>query len=195
MRPGTLGNVVPGFDVRVCDDEGRELPRDGESAGRLQCRGPWVVKRYFKQDADAIDGEGWFDTGDVGVMHPDGTLQITDRTKDVIKSGGEWISSIQLENAAIGCAGVSEAAAIGIPHPKWDERPLLLVVRAKGGDVSEDAIRAHLKNHVPSWWQPDAIEFVDQLPHSATGKLSKKTLRDQYRDYRFANAREMVGRD
>ena len=184
-----------GVELRIIDDEGRELPRDGESAGRLQCRGPWVVKRYFKQDADAIDGEGWFDTGDVGVMHPDGTLQITDRTKDVIKSGGEWISSIQLENAAIGCAGVSEAAAIGIPHPKWDERPLLLVVRAKGGDVSEDAIRAHLKNHVPSWWQPDAIEFVDQLPHSATGKLSKKTLRDQYRDYCFANAREMVGRD
>jgi fatty-acyl-CoA synthase len=153
------------------------------------------VKRYFKEDHDSIDSGGWFDTGDVAVMHPDGTMQITDRSKDVIKSGGEWISSIDLENAAVGCAGVAEAAAIAIPHPKWDERPLLLIVRAKGSNVTEQDIRDHLAGAVSSWWQPDAIEFVGELPHSATGKLSKKTLRDQYRDYRFANAEAMVGRD
>jgi fatty-acyl-CoA synthase len=189
------GRAPFGVELRVVDDEGRELPRDGISSGRLQCRGPWIVKRYFKEDQDALDADGWFDTGDVAVMHPDGTMQITDRAKDVIKSGGEWISSIELENAAVGCPGVSEAAAIGIRHPKWDERPLLLVVRGDGSRVGEEDIRAHLKQHVPSWWQPDAIEFVDELPHSATGKLSKKTLRDQYRDYRFADAADMVGRD
>jgi fatty-acyl-CoA synthase len=189
------GRAPFGVELRVVDDEGRELPRDGISSGRLQCRGPWIVKRYFKEDQDALDADGWFDTGDVAVMHTDGTMQITDRAKDVIKSGGEWISSIELENAAVGCPGVSEAAAIGIRHPKWDERPLLLVVRGDGSRVGEEDIRAHLRQHVPSWWQPDAIEFVDELPHSATGKLSKKTLRDQYRDYRFADAAAMVGRD
>jgi fatty-acyl-CoA synthase len=189
------GRAPFGVELRVVDDEGRELPRDGISSGRLQCRGPWIVKRYFKEDQEALDADGWFDTGDVAVMHTDGTMQITDRAKDVIKSGGEWISSIELENAAVGCPGVSEAAAIGIRHPKWDERPLLLVVRGDGSRVGEEDIRAHLKQHVPSWWQPDAIEFVDELPHSATGKLSKKTLRDQYRDYRFADAADMVGRD
>jgi fatty-acyl-CoA synthase len=189
------GRAPFGIELRVVDDEGRELPRDGVSAGHLQCRGPWVVKRYFKEETDSIDEGGWFDTGDVAVLHPDGTMQITDRAKDVIKSGGEWVSSIELENAAVGCPGVAEAAAIGIPHPKWDERPLLLVVRAKGSSVTQDMIRDHLRGTVPSWWQPDAIEFVDELPHSATGKLSKKALREQYRDYRFANAVEMVGRD
>jgi fatty-acyl-CoA synthase len=189
------GRAVFGVELRVVDDQGEELPRDGISSGRLQCRGPWIIKRYFKDDHDSVDEEGWFDTGDVAVLHPDGTMQITDRAKDVIKSGGEWVSSIELENAAVGCPGVAEAAAIGIPHPKWDERPLLLVVRAEESNVTEQAIRDHLLEAVPSWWQPDAIEFVDELPHSATGKLSKKTLRKQYRDYRFANAAAMVGRD
>jgi fatty-acyl-CoA synthase len=122
-------------------------------------------------------------------------MQITDRSKDVIKSGGEWISSIELENCAVGCPGVAEAAAIGIPHPKWDERPLLLVVRAEGSRVDEATIRNHLSNHVAKWWQPDAIEFVNDLPHTATGKLSKKTLREQFRDYRFGDAVQLVGRD
>jgi acyl-CoA synthetase (AMP-forming)/AMP-acid ligase II len=122
-------------------------------------------------------------------------MQITDRSKDVIKSGGEWISSIDLENAATGCPGVAEAAAIGIAHPKWDERPLLVVVRAPGSDVSRETILAHLESHVARWWLPDAIEFVDELPHTATGKLSKKTLREQFRDYRFAGAAAMKGRD
>jgi fatty-acyl-CoA synthase len=189
------GRALFGVELRVVDEEGRELPRDGLSSGELQVRGPWVVRRYFKEEKDAIVDGSWFNTGDVAVLHPDGTMQITDRAKDVIKSGGEWISSIELENAAVGCQGVAEAAAIGIPHPKWDERPLLLIVRAPGSSVTEQDIREHLKPRVSSWWQPDAIEFVDELAHSATGKLSKRTLRDQYRDYRFADAQAMIGRD
>jgi acyl-CoA synthetase (AMP-forming)/AMP-acid ligase II len=189
------GRAPFGVELRVVDDEGNVLPRDGQSSGRLQARGPWVIRRYFKAEEDSTEDGQWFDTGDVAVLHPDGTMQITDRSKDVIKSGGEWISSIELENAAVGCAGVAEAAAIGIPHPKWDERPLLLVVRAPGSEVSEQDIRDHLKSCVSSWWQPDAIEFVDELPHTATGKLSKRTLREHYRDYRFEGVEEMVGRD
>jgi acyl-CoA synthetase (AMP-forming)/AMP-acid ligase II len=189
------GRVPFGVELRTVDDEGNVLPRDGKTSGRLQCRGPWVIKRYFKAEEDATDEDQWFDTGDVAAMHPDGTIQITDRSKDVIKSGGEWISSIELENAAVGHPGVAEAAAIGISHPKWDERPLLCVVRANGNDVSANDIREHLKRHVASWWLPDAIEFVDELPHTATGKLSKLRLREQFRDYRFADAEEMVGRD
>ena len=189
------GRVPFGVELRIVDDEGNVQPRDGKSSGRLQCRGPWVIKRYFKAEQDATDEEQWFDTGDVAVLHPDGTMQITDRSKDVIKSGGEWISSIELENAAVGCGGVVEAAAIGIPHPKWDERPLLCVVRAKGSSITEGDIRDHMKKHVASWWMPDAIEFVDELPHTATGKLSKLQLRQQFKDYRFRNAEEMVGRD
>jgi fatty-acyl-CoA synthase len=145
-----------------------------------------VLQRYFQADADAVDADGWFDTGDVSVLHPDGTMQITDRAKDVIKSGGEWISSVELENAAVGCPGVAEAAAIGIAHPKWDERPLLLIVRKPGSAVSEADVRAHLAGAVAKWWMPDAIEFVDDLPHTATGKLLKTALREKYKDYRLA---------
>ena len=162
------------------------------TSGRLQCRGPWVVKRYFKAEEDATDEDQWFDTGDVAALHPDGTVQITDRSKDVIKSGGEWISSIDLENAAVGCPGIKEAAAIGIPHPKWDERPLLVCVRVEGSDVCAVRVREHL---TAKWWLPDAVEFVDELPHTATGKLSKKTLREQFKDYRFSDAAAMVGRE
>jgi fatty-acyl-CoA synthase len=188
------GRVPFGVELRIVDDEGAVQPRDGKSSGRLQCRGPWVVKRYFRADDDATDDDQWFDTGGVAVLHPDGTMQITDRSKDVIKSGGEWISSIELENAAVGCPGVAEAAAIGIPHPLWDERPLLCVVRGEGGDVTADEIIAHLRKHVASWWIPNAIEFVDELPHTATGKISKRTLRDRFKDYRFAGVEEMAGR-
>jgi fatty-acyl-CoA synthase len=182
------GQIPFGIELRVVDDAGMVQPRDGVSSGSLQIRGPWVVKRYFKADADAIDADGWFDTGDVSVLHPDGTMQITDRAKDVIKSGGEWISSVDLENAAIGCAGVAEAAAIGVYHPKWDERPLLLIVRKPGSAVTPDEIIAHLTRHVAKWWLPDEILFVDDLPHTATGKLLKTALREKYRDYRFATA-------
>jgi len=189
------GRSMFGVELRVVDDEGNVLPRDGVSSGHLETRGAAVVRRYFKKDEDCVDADNWFDTGDIAVIHPDNTLRLTDRAKDVIKSGGEWISTIELENAAVGCPGVLEAAAIGIPHPKWDERPLLLVVRDDGSEVCETEIRDFLTGEVAKWWLPDAIEFVDELPHTATGKLSKKDLRDKYRDYRFANAEAMIGRD
>ena len=189
------GRSMFGVELRTVADDGAVLPRDGTSSGRLQTRGAAVVKRYFKQDQDCVADGQWFDTGDMAAIHPDGTIQITDRAKDVIKSGGEWISSIELENAAVGCPGVAEAAAIGIPHPKWDERPLLLIVRDADSSVSEGDVRDYLAGQVAKWWLPDAIEFVDALPHTGTGKLSKKDLRDAYRDYRFANAEAMMGRD
>jgi acyl-CoA synthetase (AMP-forming)/AMP-acid ligase II len=189
------GRSMFGVELRIVDDEGKVLPRDGESSGHLQTRGAAVVRRYFKKDEDCVGADDWFDTGDIAVIHPDNTLRLTDRAKDVIKSGGEWISSIELENEAVGCPGVLEAAAIGIPHPKWDERPLLLIVRDHGSAVRDSEIRDFLSSRVAKWWLPDAIEFVEALPHTATGKLSKKDLRDQYRDYRFADAEAMVGRD
>jgi len=182
------GRVPFGVELRVVDDEGRPQPRDGASSGQLQVRGPWVIRQYFKDErGDCIDDDCWFDTGDVAVLHPCGTLQITDRAKDVIKSGGEWISSVELENAAVGCPGVAEAAAIGVRHPKWDERPLLLVVRKEGASLGEAVVRAHLANHVAKWWLPDEILFVDSLPHTATGKLLKTALREQYRDHVLAS--------
>jgi fatty-acyl-CoA synthase len=182
------GQIPFGIELRVVGDEGEELPRDGTSSGRLQVRGPWVVRRYYGASEDAIDADGWFDTGDVAVLHPDGTMQITDRAKDVIKSGGEWISSVDLENAAVGCRGVAEAAAIAMPHPKWDERPLLVVVRKPGSDVTAADIQTHLAGQVAKWWLPDEIVFVDELPHTATGKLLKIALREQFREHRLATA-------
>ena len=182
------GQVPFGIELRVLDDDDREQPRDGTSSGRLQVRGPWVIKRYFKAGQDAVGPDNWFDTGDVAVFHPDGTMQITDRAKDVIKSGGEWISSVELENAAVGCAGVAEAAAIGVYHPKWDERPLLIVVRKPDSGVTPDDILDHLGRHVAKWWLPDEIVFVDELPHTATGKLLKTALRAAFKDYRLAAA-------
>jgi fatty-acyl-CoA synthase len=164
------------------------LPRDGKTSGRLQVRGPWVIGRYFREEAPAVDGDNWFDTGDVALLHPDGVMQITDRAKDVIKSGGEWISSVELENCAVGCAGVAEAAAIGVHHPRWEERPILLVVRQPGSDVSAPAILTHLAKHVARWWLPDEIHFVESLPHSATGKLLKMEIRQRYKDYSLAAA-------
>jgi fatty-acyl-CoA synthase len=166
------------------DDPGKILPRDGQSAGALQVRGPWVVQRYFKADADAVQGgEQWFDTGDVASIAPDGTVRLTDRTKDVIKSGGEWISSVELENAAIAHPAVAEAAVIAAPHPRWGERPLLVIVRKPGGDVCATRLRNFLAEHVARWWLPDAVEFVDDIPHTGTGKISKKDLRERFRDY------------
>ena len=182
------GKVPFGVELRVVDDEGAVQPRDGRSSGRLQVRGPWVIKQYFGEEQPAVDPDNWFDTGDVAVLHPDGTMQITDRAKDVIKSGGEWISSVELENCAVGCAGVAEAAAIGVFHPKWDERPILLVVRKPGSDVTPEAIQAHLERHVAKWWLPDEIHFVESLPHTATGKLLKTAIRAQYKDFKLAAA-------
>ena len=177
----------PPFGVEIrcvdLDDPARVLARDGKTSGALQVRGPWVVKRYFKAETDAVGPDQWFDTGDVAMIHPDGTMQLTDRTKDVIKSGGEWISSVDLENAAVGHPAVAEAGAIGVYHPKWDERPLLVVVRKPGMDVSESELRAYLQGQVAKWWVPDAVVFVDQIPHTGTGKISKKDLRHQFRNY------------
>jgi len=182
------GAIPFGIELRVVDDEGNVQPRDGKSSGRLQVRGPWVVKRYFKAEEDAAAEDGWFDTGDVAVIHPEGVMQITDRSKDVIKSGGEWISSVDLANAAVGCPGVAEAAAIGVKHPKWDERPLLLIVRKPDAQVTPEEITAHLSEHVAKWWLPDEILFVESLPHTATGKLLKTALRDQYQNHRLGSA-------
>ena len=184
------GRVPFGVELRCVslDDPDDVLPRDGKTSGALQVRGPWVIKRYFKAEAEAVDANQWFDTGDVAVIHPDGTLQLTDRTKDVIKSGGEWISSVELENAAVGHPAVAEAAAIGIYHPRWDERPILVVVKKEGVEASAAEIRDYLAQHVAKWWLPDAVEFVDEIPHTGTGKISKKDLRDQFRDYKLADA-------
>jgi fatty-acyl-CoA synthase len=179
------GQIPFNIELRVIDDDGRLLPRDGVSSGRLQVRGPWVISRYYRAEEEALGAEGWFDTGDVSVLHPDGTMQITDRAKDVIKSGGEWISSVELENAAVGCPGVAEAAAIALPHPKWDERPLLVVVRKPESNVTAEDILRHLSGVVAKWWLPDEIVFVDQLPHTATGKLLKTALREQFRGRTF----------
>ena len=179
------GRPIFGVELRTVDldDRSTVLPRNGEASGALQIRGPWIIKRYFKAEEDATDADGWFDTGDVAILHPDGTMQITDRTKDVIKSGGEWISSVELENAAVGHPAVAEAAAIGMPHPKWDERPVLFVVRKSGMECSAEDVTAFLTDKVAKWWLPDAVEFVDDIPHTATGKISKKDLRERFSDY------------
>lgn len=183
------GRTPFGVEMRIVDDEGIVLPRDGESSGRLQVKGPWIIKQYFNDESGpCLTHDGWFDTGDVAVLHPNGVMQITDRAKDVIKSGGEWISSVDLENAAVGCAGVAEAAAIGVYHPRWDERPLLVIVRKPGSGVSAEEIRSHLSTQVAKWWLPDEIVFVDTLPHTATGKLLKTALREQFKDFKLAAA-------
>lgn len=175
-----------GVELRVVDPAGKELPRDGKSSGELQIRGPWIIRRYFQAERDAVGGDGWFDTGDIALLHGDGTMQITDRAKDVIKSGGEWISSIELENAAVGCPGVAEAAAVGVYHPKWDERPLLIIVRKPGAEVSADDVTSYLADKVAKWWLPDEVVFVDSLPHTATGKILKRALRDTYKDFKLS---------
>ena len=181
------GRTPYGVEIRcvALDDPSKELPRDGVTAGVLQTRGPWVIRRYFKAEADATGPDQWFDTGDVAIIHPDGTLQITDRTKDVIKSGGEWISSVELENAAMGHPAVAEAAAIGIAHAKWDERPLLVVVVKAGAVLTGNDLRTYLADKVAKWWLPDAVEFVAEIPHTGTGKISKKDLREQFAEYKL----------
>ena len=180
----------PGFGVelKIVDGEGRELPRDGVAFGDLLVRGPWVAAAYFKADGGSVLRDGWFPTGDVATLDEDGFVQITDRSKDVIKSGGEWISSIDIENFAIAHPAVAEAAVIGVAHPKWDERPLLVVVRKSGQDLDRDQMLDFLRDKVAKWWLPDDVLFVESLPHTATGKLSKLTLRQQLKDYRWPQA-------
>ena len=171
-------------DMKIEDDAGRPVPWDGRSFGRLMVRGPAVARAYYKGDS-ILDREGFFDTGDVATMDPHGYMQITDRSKDVIKSGGEWISSIDLENLAVGHPKVAEAAVIGIRHPKWDERPLLVVVMKKGESIGKDDMLAYMRGKIANWWMPDDVVFVDEIPHTATGKIQKTTLRERFKDYRL----------
>jgi len=179
------GRGVYGCEMRIVDDEGNELPWDGVAYGALQVRGYWVCSDYFKLhgSAGSHTADGWFETGDVATIDANGYMAITDRTKDVIKSGGEWISSIELENAAMGHPAVAEAAVIGVAHEKWTERPLLVVVRAKGKDLDKQEILEFLDGKVAKWWIPGDAVFVDELPHTATGKVKKIELRKQFADY------------
>ena len=181
------GRAVYGVELKIVDDNNNELPRDGQSTGLLKVRGPFICNDYYKPDApsDVHDDDGWLSTGDVGNIDAEGYLQLTDRSKDVIKSGGEWISSIELENAAIGHPDVAEAAVIGVPHPKWAERPLLILVRKEGREVSMEAMLDWLKDKVAKWWLPDDVVYVDEIPHTATGKIQKMELRRRFRDYTF----------
>ncbi|MDJ0879954.1 MAG: long-chain-fatty-acid--CoA ligase [Halieaceae bacterium] len=181
------GRPVFGVEMKIVDEEGKELPWDGEAFGSLKVRGPWICSGYFK--LDAVDGhaeEGWFETGDVATIDKHGYMAITDRTKDVIKSGGEWISSIDVENAAMGHPKVAEAAVIGRYHAKWSERPLLVIVRGPGGeDLTAEEVLAFLDGKIAKWWIPDAVEFLDELPHGATGKIQKVELREIFKDFAF----------
>jgi fatty-acyl-CoA synthase len=182
----TQGRAPYGITIKIADAAGRELPRDGAACGHLKVRGPWVAAGYYRDEGGAVlDEDGWFDTGDIATIDPDGYMHITDRAKDVIKSGGEWISSIDLENAAAGHPAVAEAAVIGINHPKWQERPLLVLVTRPGQCVTREAMLAFLEGKVAKWWLPDDVQCVEQLPHTATGKVYKMQLREQFRDYRF----------
>jgi fatty-acyl-CoA synthase len=167
------GHPPFGVDMKIADDSNRELPRDGGTFGRLKVRGPAVARAYFKEDAGVLDADGYFDTGDVATLDRYGYMQITDRSKDVIKSGGEWISSIELENLAVGHPKVAEAAVIGVRHPKWDERPLLVVVLKEGQAATKAELLGFLKGKVPNWWMPDDVAFVAEIPHTATGKILK----------------------
>ncbi len=177
------GTPIFGCAMKIVDDNGQQLPHDGKVVGRLLVKGPWVVRRYYRDARDAVDADGWFDTGDIGNIDEFGYLQITDRAKDLIKSGGEWISSVDLENEAMGHPDISLAAVIGISHPKWEERPLLVVKRAHGTNMSKDDILMYLSDKVARWWLPDDVVFVDEIPMTATGKISKLRLREQFADY------------
>ncbi|OYU47536.1 MAG: long-chain fatty acid--CoA ligase [Rhizobiales bacterium PAR1] len=175
------GRAMFGVELKIVDDDHKELPKDGTVSGHLLVRGPWVTAGYFKgEGGKVLDAEGWFSTGDVATIDSDGYVQLTDRSKDIIKSGGEWISSIDLENCAVGCPGVQEAAVIGVAHPKWQERPLLLIIPKPGVTLTRDTVLAYLSGKIPKWWTPDDVLFVAELPHTATGKLLKMKLRQQF---------------
>jgi fatty-acyl-CoA synthase len=211
MSPlGTLGSIKPEYaalsgearldvqmkqghppfavDMKITDDDDKELPRDGKTFGRLKVRGPSVARAYFKEAVSILDDNGYFDTGDVATLDRYGYMQITDRSKDVIKSGGEWISSIDIENFAVGHPKVAEAAVIGVRHPKWDERPLLIVVLKPGQTATKAELLSFLDGKVAKWWMPDDVAFVEEIPHTATGKILKTALRDQFKSYKLPTA-------
>jgi fatty-acyl-CoA synthase len=177
------GHPPFGVEMKITDDAGKRLPWDGKTFGRLKVRGPAVARRYFKEDGNVLDAEGFFDTGDVSTIDRHGYMQITDRAKDVIKSGGEWISSIDIENLAVGHPKVAEAAVIGIKHPKWDERPLLVVVLKKNQKATKQELIGFMQGKIAKWWIPDDVAFVDEIPHTATGKIQKTVLRERFKDY------------
>ena len=178
------GRATYMVEMKITNDEGNELPWNGKDFGHLLVRGPFIASKYIKGEGGQIlDNQGFFDTGDVATIDELGFMQITDRSKDVIKSGGEWISSIELENAAVGHEEISEAAVIGIAHPKWDERPLLICVPVEGKTPSKEDVLEYLKEKVAKWWMPDDVVFVEEIPHTATGKIQKITLREQFSDY------------
>ncbi len=185
------GRAMFAVDMKIVDGQGERLPEDGVAFGELLVRGPWIASGYYnniKASEAAFDAEGWFRTGDVATIDVDGIMQIVDRSKDVIKSGGEWISSIDLENAAMGHPAVAQAAVIGIAHPKLDERPLLIVVPEGGKQPDKDDIIDYLKGKIAKWWLPDDVQFVDELPLTATGKISKLDLRKRFEDYKLPTA-------
>ena len=181
------GRAPFGIEMKIVVDGGKEAPWDGKTFGALHVRGPWVVERYFRANDTALDKDGWFDTGDVATIDENGFMQITDRAKDVIKSGGEWISSIDLENAAMGHDHVARAAVIGLPHKKWRERPLLIVQLEEGQALDKDSILKYLEGKVAKWWLPNDIVTIDELPLSATGKTKKTTLREHFKDHKWSD--------
>ena len=193
-RKVKAGRVMYGVELEIVDDDGRPLPHDGVARGELLTRGPWVAGAYYRDEhGGAHTTDGWLRTGDVATMDPQGFVEIVDRTKDMIKSGGEWISSIALENLAVGCPGVAEAAVIGLPHPTWQERPLLVVVRQPGHPVTAEQVLAHMAAHLARWQLPDEVVFVEDLPHTGTGKLHKVELRRRFAGHVLASAREAAG--
>jgi 3-(methylthio)propionyl---CoA ligase len=183
------GQPVYGVDVKIVDERGNEMPRDGRSSGRFMVRGPWTISGYYGDEMPLLDN-GWFNTGDLAVMDSDNDIRLTDRAKDVIKSGGEWISSIDLENLAAGCPGVSDAAVIGVPHPRWEERPLLVIVPTAGASITAKSVEAYLEGKIAKWWMPDDIVFVDSLGYGATGKVQKMELRRRFADHYSSPARQ-----
>jgi fatty-acyl-CoA synthase len=182
------GHAIFGVDMKIVDDSGKELPWDGKTFGNLLVKGPWVLENYFKGEGGDVLQDGWFPTGDVATISPDGYMQITDRSKDVIKSGGEWIGSIDLENIAVAHPAVMQAACIGVFHPKWDERPLLIVVKRPGAEVSKEELLQFFEGKIAKWWMPDDVAFVDSLPMGATGKILKNKMRDHFKDYKLPTA-------
>jgi acyl-CoA synthetase (AMP-forming)/AMP-acid ligase II len=175
------GRAIYGCQIKIVNDEGDTLPNDGKTFGRLMVKGPAIIERYYKSSESALEN-GWFDTGDVSTISPDGYMRIVDRSKDVIKSGGEWISSIDLENTALGCPGVLEACVVGVAHEKWDERPLLFIVK-NSDECTKESVLEYLSDKVAKWWLPDDVIFIDELPHGATGKLLKTGLREDYKNH------------
>jgi fatty-acyl-CoA synthase len=182
------GHAPFGVEMKITDDAGKPRPWDGKTFGRLKVRGPAIARAYYRNPEPILDGDGFFDTGDVSTIDSHGYMAITDRSKDVIKSGGEWISSIEIENLAVGHPDVAEAAVIGISHPKWDERPLLVVVPKPGKTVEKDALLAFLNGKIAKWWMPDDVVSIDEIPHTATGKIKKSVLREKFADYRLPTA-------